>query len=76
MPSRQKAIREKCVECCDGNTTVTRCCPSVNCSLWPFRMGYTSSRNKLYYDRDFYFEYRDMPQEQFNRLVKRAQLGA
>jgi len=38
-----------------------------------FRMGYSSRRNKQYYDRDLYREHLEKSQEQFNRILKGAQ---
>lgn len=34
-----KAARAKCIDCCGGNAAEARKCVSVNCALWPFRMG-------------------------------------
>lgn len=34
-----KAIRAKCIDCCCGNKTEVRLCPSEKCPLWPFRSG-------------------------------------
>ena len=38
---RSKAIREKCLECCVWQTKEVRLCPSKDCALWHYRMGYT-----------------------------------
>lgn len=37
---RAKAIRLKCIDCMCGNTAEVRRCPSTNCPLWRYRMGY------------------------------------
>lgn len=34
-----KAIREKCLDCCAGQTSEVKYCPAEDCPLWPFRMG-------------------------------------
>ena len=34
----QKAIREKCIDCCCGNSAEVRKCIATDCPLWPFRM--------------------------------------
>ncbi len=34
-----KSIRAKCLDCCCNQPSEVRLCPSVNCPLWPFRMG-------------------------------------
>jgi hypothetical protein len=41
-----KAIREHCVECFGGQRKTVRRCPSVNCLLWPFRLGKNPFRKK------------------------------
>ena len=37
--TRSKAIRMKCIDCCCGNRAEVRKCPSMDCPLYPFRMG-------------------------------------
>lgn len=37
--TRQKAIKEKCLDCCCGQKNEVRLCPSKKCPLWPFRRG-------------------------------------
>lgn len=34
-----KAIRAKCIECCNGNGSEVRKCVCTECPLWPLRMG-------------------------------------
>jgi len=34
-----KAIRAKCIECCNGNAAEVRKCVCCDCPLWPLRMG-------------------------------------
>ena len=35
-----KAIRAKCLDCCEGSTKAVKHCPCYDdCSLWPFRFG-------------------------------------
>ena len=41
-----KAIREKCIDCCCGDTSEVRKCIAVDCDLWPFRMGKNPFRKK------------------------------
>ena len=41
-----KAIREKCIDCCCGNTAEVRKCVAVDCALWPFRMSTNPFRKK------------------------------
>ena len=72
MPTRQVALRMKCDDCSAGDHTAIRCCQVLGCPLWDFRMGYRSKRNEEYYDRDLYREHMDVPQEEFNRVLKVA----
>lgn len=37
--SKAPAIRAKCVRCMGGQPALVRECSSLNCPLWPFRMG-------------------------------------
>ena len=41
-----KAIRLKCLDCCSGNPAEVRSCPSVHCSLYPYRFGHAPTDNK------------------------------
>ena len=41
-----KAIREKCLDCCCGNSAEVRKCVAVECALWPFRMGTNPFRKR------------------------------
>jgi hypothetical protein len=34
-----KAIREKCIDCCNGQLKEVRECPIKTCTLHPYRMG-------------------------------------
>jgi hypothetical protein len=34
-----RAIRKKCLWCCDGSALEVRLCPAVNCSLHGYRLG-------------------------------------
>jgi len=34
-----KAMRAKCIDCCDGQVKEIRLCPITECPLWPYRMG-------------------------------------
>lgn len=37
---RKKAIRLKCLDCVCGQINEVRLCPSKDCPLWTWRMGY------------------------------------
>lgn len=41
-----KAIREFCIDCCGGSRETVKNCPSVKCSLYPFRMGKNPFRKR------------------------------
>lgn len=34
-----KAIRKKCLDCCNGSNIAVRTCPITQCNLWMFRIG-------------------------------------
>ena len=34
-----KALRLKCLDCCNGSAQEVRLCTAVDCPNWPFRMG-------------------------------------
>lgn len=34
-----RALRLKCLDCCNGSTQEVRLCTAVDCPSWPFRMG-------------------------------------
>jgi hypothetical protein len=34
-----KAMRAKCLDCCNHQTKEIRLCPMKTCPLWPYRMG-------------------------------------
>jgi hypothetical protein len=35
----RKAIRQKCLDCCNGMVNEVKLCGIVDCTLWPLRMG-------------------------------------
>ena len=39
-----KAIRMKCIDCCNGQLKEIRLCPCQQCPLWPYRMGRRPTR--------------------------------
>jgi len=39
--SQMRAIRAKCLDCVGNNTAEVLKCPSSNCTLYPYRMGFT-----------------------------------
>ena len=41
-----KAIREKCLECSNGQPSEVKCCPVEKCPLYPFRLGKNPFRQK------------------------------
>lgn len=36
---RRQAIRDKCIDCCNGFKREVKYCTAYNCPLWRFRMG-------------------------------------
>ena len=41
-----KAIREKCLECSNGQPSEVKCCPVEKCPLYPFRLGKNPFRKR------------------------------
>lgn len=39
-----KSIRQKCIDCCGGQTQEVRLCPCADCPLYPYRMGHNPNR--------------------------------
>ena len=35
----KQAIRNKCLQCCNGQANEVKLCPVTDCELYPFRMG-------------------------------------
>lgn len=46
ITSPLKAIKAKCLDCCCGQTTEVKLCPSTTCALHPFRFGKNPFRVK------------------------------
>lgn len=42
-----EVIRAKCLDCCCGSAHEVRRCISIDCALWPFRMGTNPWRKPL-----------------------------
>jgi hypothetical protein len=38
-PTPLRALRQHCVECCNGNFAEVRTCSATACPLWLFRLG-------------------------------------
>jgi len=51
-----KSIREKCLDCCNGNWNEVRQCPAINCSLYPYRLGKRPDKVTLDTLKEFYHE--------------------
>lgn len=41
-----RAIKLRCIDCCGGSYSEVKECPSVSCSLYPFRLGKNPFREK------------------------------
>ena len=59
-----KAIREFCIDCCGGSRETVKNCPSVRCSLYPFRLGKNPFKQK-----------RELTEEQRNAIRDRLKKG-
>ena len=42
-----RALRLKCLDCCNGSAREVRLCTAVDCPNWPFRMGKNPWRRPL-----------------------------
>jgi hypothetical protein len=42
-----RALRLKCLDCCNGSVQEVRLCTALDCPSWPFRMGKNPWRRKL-----------------------------
>jgi hypothetical protein len=42
-----RALRLKCLDCCNGSAREVRLCTAVDCPSWPFRMGKNPWRRPL-----------------------------
>ena len=42
-----RALRLKCLDCCNGSAQEVRLCTAVDCPSWPFRMGKSPWRKPL-----------------------------
>jgi len=40
-----KAIRAKCIDCCNGQTQEVRLCPITGCPLYSYRMGHRPKKD-------------------------------
>jgi len=45
--SRVEAVKAHCLECSGGKWSYVHTCPSVDCSLWPFRVGSPGKSSRL-----------------------------
>lgn len=43
-----KAIRAKCLECCNGQRNEVRLCPITDCALYPFRFGHKPQKASVF----------------------------
>ena len=51
-----KAIRKKCIDCCNGQYKEIRNCTVINCALYPYRMGRRPDRSTIDTMKDYYEE--------------------
>ncbi|MCI7304333.1 MAG: hypothetical protein SOR93_09670 [Clostridiales Family XIII bacterium] len=50
--TRAKAIRAKCLDCCQDQRAEVKACPIKKCPLWIYRMGYEVGFNGERIKRD------------------------
>ena len=51
-----KAIRKKCIDCCNGQYEEIKNCTVINCALYPYRMGRRPDRSTIDTMKDYYEE--------------------
>ena len=51
-----KAIRKKCIDCCNGQYKEIKNCTVINCALYPYRMGRRPDRSTIDTMKDYYEE--------------------
>lgn len=68
ITSPAKAIRAKCLDCCNGSSHEVNLCPSLNCPLYPFRFGKNPYRAPRHYSQ----EQLDAARERMKRLRSRS----
>ena len=61
-----KAIKEKCLDCCFGNSYEVKMCPAEKCPIWPFRQGKNPYRSG---------QHREMTEEQRALAAERLRLA-
>lgn len=64
-----KAIRAKCIDCCCGQVSEVKLCPSIKCPLHPFRMGKNPFRAK----REYTDEQRATMAERLSKIRRQKQ---
>ena len=47
-----KAIRAKCLDCCNGSYTEVDLCPCTSCSLYPYRFGKNPNIKREYTEEE------------------------
>lgn len=67
-----KAIRAKCLDCSCGQIAEVRLCPSVNCPLYPYRMGHRPKVDKDTTEVSEHEKTSDSPQIILNESVQEA----
>lgn len=51
-----KAIRKKCLDCCNGSRTEVRYCTIIQCDLFPYRLGHRPNQVTLDTIKQYYEE--------------------
>ena len=51
-----KSIRKRCLDCTAWQTKEVRLCPSVDCSLYPYRFGRRPNKETIHTLKRFYAE--------------------
>ena len=64
-----KVIRAKCIDCCCGQSSEVKLCPSIKCPLYPFRMG----KNPFHAKREYTDEQQATMAERLSKIRRQKQ---
>ena len=66
---RSKAIRLKCLDCCNGSANEVKLCTSKNCPLYIYRMGYEIDSEGKRIKKNLTDEAREQLSERMKKVV-------
>lgn len=66
---RSKAIRLKCLDCCNGSANEVKLCPSKKCPLFIYRLGYEVDSEGKRVKKNLTDEAREQLSERMKKVV-------